>query len=154
MSYDFDYFWKPINHFSKFCVNCLLRFHFVYCKNCILNDVNGACYCTCSLVTLRVPEMCFWFAEKRKNFKHMRCIHIFDLVLKYCSDKNEVNWLRLLFYFIELTDMVTSAIGRCFFFLSLFQVLEWNFLALQRQGDLCNWKSKLFWPGPRFWNLL
>ena len=45
----------------------------------------------------------------------LRCIPICDLVLNYCSDKNEVNWLRLLFYFNELMDMVTSAIGRCFY---------------------------------------
>ena len=66
-------------------------------------------------MALRVPEMCFWLAETRKNFKHLRSIHVFDLVLNYCSDIVEVNWLRLLFYFIQLMDMVTSAIRRRFF---------------------------------------
>ena len=32
----FDYFWKSYSLFSKFCVNCLLMFYFVYCKNCAL----------------------------------------------------------------------------------------------------------------------
>ena len=34
--------------------------------------------------------------EKFLNF--LRCIHVFDLVLKYGSDINEGNWLQLLFY--------------------------------------------------------
>ena len=37
MKYLFDYFSKPISPFSKFCVNCLLRFYFIYCNNCVLN---------------------------------------------------------------------------------------------------------------------
>ena len=39
----FDYFWKPISLFSKLSVNCLLMLYFVYCTNCFLNDINGAC---------------------------------------------------------------------------------------------------------------
>ena len=34
-----------------------------------MKDINGACYCTCSLVALRVPEMCFWPAKARKNLE-------------------------------------------------------------------------------------
>ena len=41
--YFVDYFWKPISPFSKFCAKSLLRFYFVYCSNCVLNDVNGTC---------------------------------------------------------------------------------------------------------------
>ena len=65
----FDYFRKPNSLFSRFCVICLLMFYFVYCTNCALKDVHGACYCTCSLVALRVPEMCFWPAKTRKNLE-------------------------------------------------------------------------------------
>ena len=43
MKYLFDYFWKQTSPFSKFCVNCLLRFYFIYCNNCFLSDVIGAC---------------------------------------------------------------------------------------------------------------
>ena len=39
----FDYIWKSNSLFSKFCVNCLLMFYFVYYYNCALKDVNGAC---------------------------------------------------------------------------------------------------------------
>ena len=66
----FDYFWKPNISLSKSCVNCLLRIYFVYCKHCVSNDVNGACWCTCSLVGLRVPDMCFWPAKTRKKLEH------------------------------------------------------------------------------------
>ena len=39
----FDYFWKPISPFSKFCVNCLLMFYLEYCNKCAFKCVNGAC---------------------------------------------------------------------------------------------------------------
>ena len=65
----FDYFWIPNSLFSKFCVNHLLMFYFVYCKNCALKDGNGACWYTCSLAALRVPEMCFWPVKTRKNLE-------------------------------------------------------------------------------------
>ena len=73
----FDYFWKPISPFSKFCVNCLLRLYFVYCNICVLNVVHRACYCTCSLMTVRVPEMCFWPAQTKKKlelFEVLTCL--------------------------------------------------------------------------------
>ena len=95
-------------------------FYFVYCNKCALKDINGACQCTCSLVALRVPEMCFWPAKTRKNF--LRCIHAIDLVLKYGSDISEGNWLQLLFYFIVLMSIVASVIGMGFFS-AVFQVL-------------------------------
>ena len=39
----FDYFWKSNSLFSKFSVNCLLMFYFVYFNKCDLEDANGAC---------------------------------------------------------------------------------------------------------------
>ena len=57
----------PSSLFSKFCVNCLLMFYFVYCNNCVLNAVNGTCWCTCSLVALPVPHTCFCPAKTRKT---------------------------------------------------------------------------------------
>ena len=107
----FDYFWKPDSLFSKFCVDCLLMFYFVCCNNCALKDVNGAFYCTCSLVALRVPEMYFWPAKTSKSLNFLRCIYVIDLVLKYGSDIKEGNWLQLLFYFIVLMGIVASVIG-------------------------------------------
>ena len=51
--------------------------------------------------------------EKTLNF--LRCIHVFDVVLKYGSDINEGNWLQLLFCFFVLIGMVASVIGMSFF---------------------------------------
>ena len=97
MKYFFDFFRKPISPFSEFCFICVLGFYFVYCINCVLNEVDGAWYCNCSLVALRVPEICFWAAKTRENLNFSRCIHVSDLVLKFCSDINEGNWLQFLF---------------------------------------------------------
>ena len=64
-----------------------------------------------------MPEMCFWPANTRSNLNFLRCIHIFDLVLKFCADITEVNWLQLVFYVIVLMDMVASVIEMSFSYL-------------------------------------
>ena len=51
--------------------------------------------------------------EKTLNF--LRCIHVFDRVLKCGSDKDEGNWLQLLLYFIVLMGIVASVIEMSFF---------------------------------------
>ena len=51
--------------------------------------------------------------EKTLNF--LRCIHVFDLVLKYGSDISGGNWLQLLSYIIVLMGIVTAIIGMSFF---------------------------------------
>ena len=124
-----------------FCVNWPLRFYFVYWNNCVLNDVFGACWCTCSLVALDVPELCFWLAKNRKNL--LGCIHVFDLELKFCSDINEGKWLQLLFHFIVLMGVVSSAFGMSFSF--VLQVSDGRFLVLHFYGNVCNWIPKLIW---------
>ena len=48
MKYLFDYFWKPIRPFSKFCVNCLSMFYFEYSNNWVLINVNGARWWHCA----------------------------------------------------------------------------------------------------------
>ena len=80
--------------------------------------------------------------EKTLNF--LRCIHVFDLVLKSGSDINEGNWLQVLFYFIVLMGIVTAVIG-IRFFSAVFHVLDWGFL-LHFDGNLCNWIPKVIWP--------
>ena len=74
--------------------------------------------------------------EKLLNF--LRCILVFDLVLKYGSDINEGNCLQLLFYFIVLIGIVAPVIGMSFFS-AVFQVLDWIFLVLHFDGNVCNW---------------
>ena len=141
----FAYFWKPNSLFSKFCVNCRLMFYFLYCNNCVLNDVKETCWCTCSLAALCVPNMCFWPAKTRKKLLFLRCIHVLDLVLKYGSEKNEGNWLPLLFCFLVLMGIVTAVIG-IGFFSAVFLVLDWNFLLLHFDGNVCIWIPKEIWP--------
>ena len=50
-----------------------------------------------------------------KTLKFLRCIHVFDRVLKCGSDINEGNWLQLRFYFLVLIGIVASVIGMSFF---------------------------------------
>ena len=90
--------------------------------------------------------------EKTVNF--LRCIHVIDLVLKYGSDINGGNWLQLLFYFLVLMDIVASVIGMSFFS-AVFQVLDWSFLVLHFDGNVCNWIPKVIWPRMEwFWGFL
>ena len=67
------------------------------------------------MVALRLPEMCFWPAETRKNLEFfLRCIHVFGVVLKYALDINEGIWLQLFFYLIVLMGIVASVMGMSF----------------------------------------
>ena len=67
------------------------------------------------MVALSVSGLCLWAAKTGKNLNFLRCIHVFDLVLKYYSDVNEGNWLQFLFYFIVVMGIVASVIGMSFF---------------------------------------
>ena len=101
-------------------------FYFVYCINCVLNDANGVCYCTCTLVAPLVPEICFWPANTRNDSNFMRCIHVFDLVLKFCSDLYEGIGIQLLCYFVMLVRVVALFI-RLSFFSSVGQIFGLKF---------------------------
>ena len=65
----------------------------------------------------------------RKNWNFLGCIHVFELVLKYCSVINEGSWQQLVFYFIILMGIVASVDGMNFS--SMSQVLGCSYLALQ-----------------------
>ena len=78
------------------------------------------------------------------NFIFLRCIHVFDLVLKFSTDINEGNCLQLLFYFLVLMIIVTAVIG-IRFFSAVFHVLVWSFL-LHFDGNVCIWIPKVIWP--------
>ena len=80
------------------------------------------------MVTLLVPVKSFWPTETRKELNFLRCILVFDLVLKCCSDINDWNWMQLFFYLFVLLDIVASVVGT--FFLAVFHVLEWSFFFL------------------------
>ena len=67
--------------------------------------------------------------EKTLNF--LRCIHVFDLVLKYGSDINGGSWLQLLFYFIVSIGIVAYVIGMSFFQLCFrFQIEVFSYCTL------------------------
>ena len=111
----FDYFWKPNSLFSTFCVNCLLMYYFVYCNICafkmLMEPVNAPARwwpCACPIRVSGLGRL-----EKFLNF--LRCLHVFDRVLKCGSDMNEENWLQLLFYFFVLVGIVASVVGMSFF---------------------------------------
>ena len=85
--------------------------------------------------------MCFWPAKSRKDLNFLRCIHVFDMVIKFCADIYEGSWLKLVFYFIVLMGMVASIFKKSFFI--FFQVSFGNFVALQCHGNVCIWNPKL-----------
>ena len=83
--------------------------------------------------------------NQKKSLNFLRCIHVIDLELKYGSDKNERNWLQLLFYFIVLKSVIASVIGMSFFS-AVSQVLNRRFLVLNFDGKVCKWIPELIWP--------
>ena len=96
-------------------------------------------------MALCVPEMCFWPAKTRKIlevfemhtcpwpgariwFRHKRKKLVTASLLLHCIDG--YSCLR---YWNEL-------------FTAVFQVLDWNFLVLHFDGNVCNWNPKVIWP--------
>ena len=93
---------------------------------------------------LRVPEMCFWPAKSTKKPWTFWDAY---MSLTWCSnmvDINEGNWLQVLFYFIVFMGIVTAVIG-IRFFSSMLRVLDWSFLLLHFDGNVCNWIPKVIW---------
>ena len=78
-----------------------------------------------------------------RNFFFLRCIYVFDLVLKYGSDINEGNWLQLLFYFLVLMGIVTAVIGIRFFSCVSGFRLKFSRIALWRKRLQLDSKSYL-----------
>ena len=150
----FDYFWKPNSLFSKFCVICLLMYYFVYCNNCALKDVNGTGWCTCSLVALCVPEMCFCPAKTTKN------LEIFEM--HTCLWPGAQIWFRHKWRKLVTASLLLLCIGEfsCLqywneYFSAVFQVLDWSFLVLHFDGNVCNWIPKVIWQRMDwFWGFL
>ena len=88
-----------------------------FTASCVLRNINGHFYCTCSFLAPLVAELFFWRAETWQNLTFSRCIHAFDLLLKFCSYLNEGIWLQLLFCFIIMMNLVSSVVGMSFFHL-------------------------------------
>ena len=102
-----------------------------------VNALNRWWPCTC----LKCVSGLGWL-ERNLNF--LRCIHVFDLVLKFGSDIKEGNWLQLLLHFIVSIGLVDSGIGMSF--LSSVSDFRCKFSVLNFDGIVCNWISKVIWP--------
>ena len=87
--------------------------------------------------------------EKTLNF--LRCIHIFDLVLKKGSDLNEGNLIQILFYLIVLMDIVASVIGMSFFSCVSGFRLRFSRIALWRKRLQLDSKNDLTTNGLILW---
>ena len=91
--------------------------------------------------------------EKTLNF--LRCIHVFDLVLKYGSDIYEGNWLQLLIYFIVLMGIDASVIWTSFFSCVSGFRLKFSRIALRRKRLQLDSKTKMIWARiDWFWGFL
>ena len=66
-------------------------------------------------------------------------------MLKCGSDINERNWLQLLFYFIVLKGYGCLRYWTEFSS-AVFQDLNWVFLVLHFDGNVCSWIPKVIWP--------
>ena len=137
-----------------FCVICLLMYYFVYCNKCALKDIKGACWGTCSLVSLCVPEMCFWPAKTRKN------LELFEMLT--CLSPGAQIWFRHKWRKLVTASLLLQCIDwySCLrswneFYSAVFQVLDWSFLVLHFDGNVCNWIPKVIWPRMDwFWGFL
>ena len=119
-------------------------YYFVYCNNCafkMLMELVDAparwwpCACLTCVSCLRRLE---------KNFFFLRCIHVFDLVLKYGWHK----WRKLVTASLLLPCIDWYSCLRYWneFFAAVFRVLDWSFLLLRFDGNVCNWIPKVIWP--------
>ena len=95
-------------------------------------------------MALFVLEKCLWPAKTRNNSNFLRYLHVFDLVLKYCSDIDKGNWLQLHSYFILLMGFF-ALVSRMSFFISVYQFLGSSNLVLHFYGNACIWIPKLIW---------
>ena len=115
-----------------------LTYYFVYCNYSALKKVNGACWCTSSLLALRVPGMCFWPAKTRRNlelFELLTC-HWPGAQIRYRQKRRKLITASLLLHCIGWYSCLRSWNE---FFSAVFQVLDWSFLVLHFDGRVCNW---------------
>ena len=105
-------------------------------------------------MALRVPEICFWPAKTRENlelFQMRTCLLPGAQILFWH------NWRKLVT--ASLLLLCTDG-NKCLrygieFFSAVFQVLEWSFLVLHFDGNVCNWFPKVIWQRMDwFWGFL
>ena len=67
-------------------------YYFVYSINSALKDVSGAVNAYARWGTCACLKCGSGLRSLEKTLDFLRCIHVFDCVLKYGSDINEGNW--------------------------------------------------------------
>ena len=97
------------------------------------------------MVALPVPHMCFWPAKTRKN------IELFEM--HTCLWPGAQIWFWHKWRKLVTTSLLPDCIDgySCLrywneFFSALFHVLDWSFLVLHFDGNVCNWIPKVIWP--------
>ena len=106
------------------------------------------------MVALRVPEMCFWPAKTGKN------LELFEM--HTCPWSGAQLWFRHKWGKLVTASLLLDCIDwySCLrywneFFAAVFQVLDWSFLVLHFDENVCNWIPKVIWPRMDwFWGFL
>ena len=139
----FDYFWKSNSLFSKFCVNCLLMFYFVYCNNCALKDV---------MEPINAPACC-WPCACLKCVSGRRRVEKKLFEMHTCHRPGAQLWFRHKWRKLVTASLLLHCIDgySCLRYLNgsfsaAFQVLHWSFLVLHFDENVCNWIPKVIWP--------
>ena len=95
-------------------------------------------------MALSVPEMCFWPAETRRN------LELFEI--NTCHWPGAQIWSRHKWKKLATASLLRPCIDwyGCFcywneFFSAVFQVLDWSFLVLHFDGNVCKWIPKVIW---------
>ena len=106
------------------------------------------------MVALRVPEMRFWHAKTRKN------LELFEM--HTCLWPGAQIWFRHKWKKLVTASLLLPCIDgySCLrywneFFPAVFQVLDWSFLVLRFDENVCNWIPNVIWPRKDwFWGFL
>ena len=102
---------------------CSNRFN---AKICLLKNNNVARDITFFSVELLVRETCFQPEKTEEFLKFFRFLNVFELVLNCSSYVNERNWIKLLFYFIVLANVILP-LTELSFLPTVFNMLAWGF---------------------------
>ena len=105
-------------------------------------------------MALRVPEMYFWPEKTRKN------LEIFEMHTCHwpgAQIRLRHKWRKLVAASLILPCIDGYNCLRCWneLFSAVLQVLDWSFLVLHFNGNVCNWIPKVIWTRMDwFWGFL
>ena len=96
-------------------------------------------------MALRVPGVWFWPAKTRRNhgFFEMHTCHWPGAQIRFRQKWRKLVTASLLLLF---SDWYSCLPHLNEFVSAVFQVLDWSFLVLHFDGNVCNWIPKLIWP--------